>query len=333
MTKIIHSLFTLMTFSLITSTYADFDLSKIKDIAEKIKTIQGKPGQETQTGSHDVKVIPTNTPFTESQNLPSNNNNNDFRSTIAIAGIKLGMTRDEAIQALKNHNPGLKWRGHKVKLGYGTFKFQSLVSSEFDGIIVASSGPVETTSGKAAEVVQVDFSAPWAGSKVIGVYLIQQYANQNELALSEVVGALKSKFGEPSRIKTEALMNGLFWDYKIGGSAKQNSPQECPFTGLQLGVQRFSLDDKFWSQNGRRSVTTGTQRIKGCGPTAVATIYTGGASQQANKNLVWAIVIGMKDNEAIWNEVDMATNKSIELNKKAATQAEEAAESRGKPNF
>lgn len=185
------------------AAYAEFNLDKLKAMAEKAKVYQERMKQNSQP-------LPENTSGTVSDSgvLPEQSGISDAgtggakesaRKKIDIVGVKLGMSLDEAIKALRQHNPKLSI----IELKKLTF--EDLRNPNHPAHIVLQDGPNDFH-----ERTQIFVSLP-PRAQVIEFQRELVYAKGKAPTRANVLTALKEKYGDPSKNQQEYQFSNLTW--------------------------------------------------------------------------------------------------------------------------
>lgn len=122
-----------------------------------------------------------------------------------IVGLRLGMTEDEALAALKAHDPTLE-----VTIGNGFFYYsdgvQQFETEEFLAQIAAQLQPPQ----QVAPAFTLLFSPPPQGGRLWAIER-REKTTQNKPSLQQYVAALEQKYGKPSAVSPG--MNSMVWDF------------------------------------------------------------------------------------------------------------------------
>lgn len=109
-----------------------------------------------------------------------------------IVGLKLGMTEQQALAAIKAHSANAQVTSNSLKFTYHDGARQQETPSFTSGLIVRI-----PQAGQDTETIQVEFSAPPTDQRVISLRrTLSNYANP--LALERMIDTVAQKYGKPS---------------------------------------------------------------------------------------------------------------------------------------
>nr|WP_298728522.1 hypothetical protein [uncultured Steroidobacter sp.] len=109
-----------------------------------------------------------------------------------IVGLKLGMTEQQALAAIKAHSANAQVTSNSLKFTYHDGARQQETPSFTSGLIVRI-----PQAGQDTETIQVEFSAPPTDQRVISLRrTLSNYANP--LALERMIDTVTQKYGKPS---------------------------------------------------------------------------------------------------------------------------------------
>ncbi len=109
-----------------------------------------------------------------------------------IVGIKLGMTEQEALAAIKAHSPQAQVTTNSLKFTYHDGAKQQETESFKSGLVVRV-----PKTGQDGETIQVEFSAPPLEQRVISLRrTLSSYADPP--ALERMISTVTQKYGKPT---------------------------------------------------------------------------------------------------------------------------------------
>ncbi|MBL8264909.1 hypothetical protein [Steroidobacter sp.] len=109
-----------------------------------------------------------------------------------IVGLKLGMTEQQALAAIKAHSPNAQVTTNSLKFTFHDGAKQQETPSFTSGLIVRV-----PQTGQDGETIQVEFSAPPTGQRVISLRrTLSSYANPP--ALERMIDSVAQKYGKPN---------------------------------------------------------------------------------------------------------------------------------------
>jgi hypothetical protein len=220
-----------------------------------------------------------------------------------IVGIRLGLTAEQATQALRVFNPQTR-----IRTVQETFRGVMFVSTMFAGAFG------DDRAGTGDDLFRLQFSNP-PDSRLVLIGRQQRFPSGRELAVTQVVAAFEEKYGPPLYRGGAAILTNLGW---AAGMSGQPAPSQAICQGaanagvslsgnVVLSPQAPSIDARML-------------------PTATACGVTVGARIDHAGGLVSMISTGLIDYPAVQRTSDELTEVPADTRPKEA-------EGRGKPQL
>lgn len=171
-----------------TATYADFNLDKLKAIADRVQATQERMKQQ---GSKDLPAESNEGAATQAGHDSSNSPSgvDDVTTKAArekwdVAGVKMGMSLGEALKQLNVHNPRLRIVDKRTQ------KFADADNIDHPYLVVL----VEGEKSRPIESVYIKASMP-PRQHVLYVQRHKQYTNSDAPTMKAAFTALSAKYG------------------------------------------------------------------------------------------------------------------------------------------
>jgi hypothetical protein len=128
-----------------------------------------------------------------------------------VVGLRLGMTQEQAIAALRAYNPAVRVRAIADTLPppAGTRYTRTLYAGVFG----------DDRTGIGDETFRIELSNPLPTPRVIVVWRHQTYPAGRELSVANIVAAFRDKYGPPRFTRTAARLTN--WTWATGTGAQQ----------------------------------------------------------------------------------------------------------------
>lgn len=242
-----------------------------------------------------------------------------------VVGIRTGTTPQQAMAAITAHNPRIKKflpRGPITDPEVlRSFASGSITQATVRGlpafvelIDASDTGPkimnftIPGTPTVASEGIFV-FFVPGPPQVVYGVQRRVEYKQGQEAGLASVLGALKAKYGQPSRTQEETGMGlpgtlVLEWFFGVDGKPVSSAPVGCSDTRVQLmGVSRALMEAS--SIEGSTAGTINNQAK--CGPFVRASL----PRSYGNRDLLFGADVMAVDAPLLRSGVRAAYEKKV----------------------
>lgn len=197
--------------SFATTSYAQFNLDKLKSLAEQAKAYQEKLKQGSTEQS---------SPATLPQGMDSAAQAaTGGQQQVDIVGVKIGMTPSEALKVLRAHNPKLAIiREQKVF-------FEDFEKQNHPWQIILQDQADNSKSTK--EMVMLYVSLP-PSERVVQVIRELEYPRRTGGPSVETVESmLKGKYGIPKSAKSHQVNSRLVWHYDLPQRQGYPEPEQC----------------------------------------------------------------------------------------------------------
>jgi hypothetical protein len=213
------------------AAYAEFNLDKLKAIAEKAKAYQEKVNQGAQQPSSSGQ--PAMPPSTDkvsdlSTNDPSialfNADAQNLATKYDVAGIKTGMSIAEARAAINKKTHLKVHRESEASLVFRTIDDSDSLLGKFIKDIIAETDNFRRGTGN-KESLSVRFSPAPGHERVVEVTRDLRFSKENRPKSDEYMNALIEKYGQPviseksgQTIYAESAVNKLIWFFDHQGN-------------------------------------------------------------------------------------------------------------------
>lgn len=204
-----------------TATYADFNLDKLKAIADRVQATQERMKQQ------DSKDLPAESSegladqggedLSKSTGAADGASIKAARANMDVVGVRVGMTLAEALKTLKLHNPKLIVKQRWIE------KYADADNKEHTWMIFLYAGDKETGS----EEFYLTVSLP-PKSRVVSISRVRKYAKNEAPTMVSALDALRKKYGKENIVRQEETRNSgsvseqFFW--QVGGRVDKNRP-------------------------------------------------------------------------------------------------------------
>jgi hypothetical protein len=190
-----------------TATFADFNLDKLKAIADSVRTSQERMKQDPRSPS--IPNEGTVDQVGHASSLPSNAIDDVMlkatREKWDVAGVRMGMSLGEALKRLNTHNPRLEMVDKR------TLKFSDADNKDHPYVVVL----IERDKSRPMpiEKFHIKVSLP-PGQRVIYVRRDKQYTKSDAPTMNTILTALRDKYGQPEKGRSDQTNYGnrhLVW--------------------------------------------------------------------------------------------------------------------------
>ena len=139
-----------------------------------------------------------------------------------VVGIRLGMTRDEAVAAIRAYNPRLAMQEHTTEITIQDSNRQPLIVDRYVSEIWGdwNKSVQGYRNGEPIEKVVVVFASPPAEHRVQYVERDIRYVSNDGPASDALVASIRDKYGDPTRTTSDGRT--LLWQY---GAPRLNANQ------------------------------------------------------------------------------------------------------------
>lgn len=258
---------------------ADSGLDALKAIAQGAKVFQEKMGQGSQTSPPESADGTAEQGTMGSSNSPGAINEETMkaaRKKMDVVGVKIGTSLDEALRALKAHNPNLKVRDKHAQI------FSDADNKPYPVLYFLATGE----RPRAMEQVYLTVSLP-PRQRIVHVDRTISYRKSEAPTVEATLAALRSKFGEPiPGIRDDVNNRQLIW--QVGVGARGNST--CG--GSLLRIQAWNMN--LAAGGGRANIR------KDCG----LVVYARVRAFNDNPALVTELAVGTSDHVMAYQDWD-----------------------------
>lgn len=214
------------------AAYAEFNLDKLKAIADKAKAYQEKINQGAQTPP--PPSMPSENGAGQTGNGMGNASNTvDQASVMAarekwdVVGVRMGMSLDEALRALRTHNPKLKVSDIQGQ------RFIDADNKKHPVLYFLSTGE----RPRASEKIYLTLSLP-PQQRVVHIDREISYSKNEASTYAAVLDSLQKKYGQ-TLVKPSGNYDDSLMEWFAGGRGQPNNPTSC--TGYSLRKPGWNL--------------------------------------------------------------------------------------------
>lgn len=261
-----------------TITHAEFNLDRLKSLAEQAKAYQEKVNQGAQTPP-SPSMLSENTAGQAGNGATNSSSTVDQASIMAarekwdVLGVRMGMSLDEALRALRAHNPKLK------VLDIRTQRFPDADNKAHPVLYLLATGE----RPRASERIYLTLSLP-PQQRVVHIDREVSYSKNEASTNVAVLDSLQKKYGQ-TVVQPSGNYASSQMEWFAGGRGQPNNSVPCTGSRLRKPV---------WDLGGGQSLLR-----KGCAMLLTARVEV----FADNPALVSGLFVSLDDNFTAYQDL------------------------------
>lgn len=319
----------LMLISIVpTTAYAQFNLDKLKSLAEQAKALQQRinqgPGSVAeQPAGHPSANEKSKVGFVSDEMSLFNAEAQKVAFLYDVSGIKTGMAIAEARAVLKSKTHLKEYREEGATLVFNTVDGDKTLAKFIKGITAQSDN--FRKSGGDREALLITFSPEPGHERIVGVRRILRFAKENRPRPEEYKKALIEKYGPP--VKSELDGDRLIWFFDHHGSPVPLTNTKNMFRGPGRNCHVPSVE--FGADlTPRTRLREDDGALHRCGSLIIAVVF----GNSYPRGLLETVTTSML-NDSLAAESSLSAGRNLEEGERAYAQSRLGGAKKLKPNL